>query len=320
MKINISYLNMPLFDEESFCKIRFNKSFFKLNKEEFNILKKELKNNNEVKLRESMFMTAKPLYKNKEIEFEQLHRMVSSDYRQYSAFLFQDATKRSENWNNEKQNILILDVDDGLSIKEAKEKFKSYKYFICTTKSHQIEKKGIICDRFRIILPTINNPIGDIYFEYMKSLESVFSFIDKQVNTKTGAFLGSANCEYWYNEGNLFDMDIFKPIQINKTQPQNNFKAPISYENDLPIEDIKNRLTRECVADIVQSLGYEVNAKFMFKYRENEQTASSSIKQGLNPLIKDFGSDLEVDAIGFVQQVKQCDFKTAVNYVGSFAK
>lgn len=287
MIINISYLNTPLESDD-------------------------------LKLNENMWITAKPYYKNKNIKFEQLHRMVSSDYRQYSPFFFKDGTKKSENWNNENQNILILDIDDGLTIDKAKEIFKGFKYFICTTKSHQKEKKGLVCDRFRIILPIINNPIGDIYFEYMRNLESMFSFIDKQVNTKTGAFLGSAKCSYFYNEGDLFDMDIFKPIKRMETVKQNDFKVPTSYENDLPIEDIKNRLTRECVADIVQSLGYEVNAKFMFKYRENENTPSASIKQGLNPLLKDFGSDLECDAIGFVQKVKQCDFKTAVEYVGSF--
>jgi hypothetical protein len=285
--INISYLNTPL-------------------------------DGDNLKLNENMWLTAKPYYKNRDIEFSKLHRIVSSDYRQYSPFLFKDGTKKSENWNNEKQNILILDVDDGLTIEKAKETFKGFKYFICTTKSHQKEKKGIVCDRFRIILPIINNPIGDDYFLYMRNLEKMFSFIDVQVNTKTGAFLGFSKCKYWYGDGNMFDMDILKPIKKAEILKQNNFKTPISYENDLPIEDIKNRLTRECVADIVQSLGYEVNAKFMFKYRENENTPSASIKQGLNPLIKDFGSDLECDAIGFVQQVKQCDFKTAVEYVGSF--
>ena len=44
------------------------------------------------------------------------------------------------------------------SIDKAKEIFKGFKYFICTTKSHQKEKKGLVCDRFRIILPIINFP------------------------------------------------------------------------------------------------------------------------------------------------------------------
>lgn len=56
MIINISYLNTPLESDD-------------------------------LKLNENMWITAKPYYKIKNIKFEQLHRMVSSDYRQYSPFL-----------------------------------------------------------------------------------------------------------------------------------------------------------------------------------------------------------------------------------------
>jgi len=35
-------------------------------------------------------------------------------------------------------------------------------------------------------------------------------------------------------------------------------------------------------------------------------------------LIKDFGSDLSTDSIGFVQETKQMNFKEACDYVGSF--
>ena len=90
MIINISYLNTPLEGDD-------------------------------LKLNENMWITAKPYYKSKNIKFEKLHRMVSSDYRQYSPFLFKDKTKKSENWNNDNQNILILDIDDGLTIDKAKE-------------------------------------------------------------------------------------------------------------------------------------------------------------------------------------------------------
>lgn len=272
-------------------------------------------------LKENMWITAKPLYQIKTIPFNKLHRLTSSDYRQYSQFTFNDGKKNSENWNNDNQNILILDIDDGLTISEARKRFKRYKYFLCTTKSHQIEKKGLKCDRFRIILSAKNIPCGESYFEYMRNLEKLYPFIDKQVNVKTGAFLGCSNATYFYNDGVEFDFNILKPFTLAKIEvkaSQSNFNNPTSYENNLPLEDIKNRLTRDTVADVVQSLGYEINSKYMFKYRTEERSPSTSIKQGLNPLIKDFGSDLETDCIGFVQEVKQCDFKTAVEYVGSF--
>ena len=280
---------------------------------------KESMNDNKP-LSEKMYLTAKPLYKNKNIHFENLHRIVKSNFRQYSPFVFENGLKKSENWNNNNQNLLILDIDDGLTITEAKEKFKDYKYLICTTKSHQKDKKGIVCDRFRVILKAINVPQGDEYFEYIKNLEFMYPFIDKQVNTKTGAFLGYSDCEYWYNKGKEFDFSILKPIQVKKPQ-KNNFKAhtrqKVEYTDSLPIQEIKNRLTRELIADIVSSRGFEVNSKFMFKYRQDERTPSASISP--DGLVKDFGSELSTDAIGFIQEVDKVDFKTAVEIVGAFA-
>lgn len=277
----------------------------------------------ESKLKDNMFLTAEPLYKNINIEFSKLIDIIKSDYRQYSPFTFKDGIKKSDNWSNENQDLLILDIDDGLTIDEAKEQFKYYEYLLATTKSHQIDKKGLKCDRYRVIIPAKNIPRGDKYFEIMRVLEDRFTFIDKQVNTKTGAFLGNFNCEHFYNKGVIFDCSpLLKMIKVKKEIPQQqtNLKAPIrqniNIDNDLPIQDIKSRLTREIVADIISSCGYEVNRKFMFKYRQNEKTPSASISPDL--LVKDFGSDLSTDAIGFVQEANNVDFKTAVSIVAGY--
>ena len=138
-----------------------------------------------VKLKNAMYITAQPLYKNIKIAFDKLHQIVKSDYRQYTPFIFNNGKKISENWDNSSQDLLILDIDDGLSIAEAKNKFKRYAYLLCTTKSHQREKKGIICDRFRLILKAKNIPNGDEYFKRIRNLEKLYPFIDVQVNTKT---------------------------------------------------------------------------------------------------------------------------------------
>lgn len=310
--INISFLEIPL-EYENIGKLKDNMA-----------LTGALSDNPNSKY------NIQPLYQNKNIPFENLHRMVKSDFRQYSAFSFHGGYKQSERFINEKQDLLILDIDENYTIKEAKEKFKDYKYFLCTTKSHQKDKKGIKCDRFRMIFKSNNIPKGEDYFLFCRELETLLPFIDKQVNTKTGAFLGYSDCEYWYNDGRLFDCsnimkvakDRMKLKEDNKTQRQNDFKAThrqkVEYNDSLPIEEIKQLLTRETVADIVSSLGFDVNRKFMFKYRLDERSPSASISDNINPLVKDFGSDLSVDCIGFVQEVKNCSFKEAVEYVGSF--
>ena len=52
------------------------------------------------------------------------------------------------------QNMIAWDIDEGMSIQEMKDLLTPYKYLLYTTKSHQKEKNGIICDRFRVIIPT----------------------------------------------------------------------------------------------------------------------------------------------------------------------
>jgi len=294
MKINISYLEIPL--------------------------KEQLKSRYKP-LKDQMFYTAYPLYKNVNIEFENLHFLVRSNFRQYSPFTFANATKKSENWSNINQNLIILDVDDGMSIAGAKEMFKDYKYFICTTKSHQQNKKGVTCDRFRVFLYSTNIPIGDDYFIFTKELETTYPFIDKQVNTKTGAFLAYKDCESWTNDGIEFDckylLEMGKARQELQTiSKQQKTLKKANYSDDLPLQEIKARLDRETVADIVSSCGYEVNSKFKFKYRLDERTPSASIRE--DGYIKDFGSDLATDVIGFIEEVKNVDFKMAVEIVGDF--
>lgn len=268
------------------------------------------------KLKDAMYLTAEPLYINKDIEFNQLHRMVASDYRQYSPFRFIGGVKQSDNWNNANQNLLILDIDDGLTISEAKEIFKEYRYLIATTKSHNRPKKGLTCDRYRVVLQSHNIPSGDAYFALMDFLKIKYPFIDEQVNTKTGAFLGHADCEYWYNEGKLYDCssDMRDATRMMISRMKDKKPAPIP--TDLPIDQIKQSLDQETVGQIVESCGFNVNRNFKFKYRQDERTPSASIRK--DGYIKDFGSDMAGDAISFVQETKQLNFKDSVAYVGGF--
>lgn len=70
-----------------------------------------------------------------------------------------------QNHRNEKNFIqaagIGVDIDGGMTLDEAKTLFKDFKHLIMPSKSHQKEKNGIVCDRFRVILffeDTITNP------------------------------------------------------------------------------------------------------------------------------------------------------------------
>lgn len=264
------------------------------------------------KLKDAMYLTSQALYESKSIPFKKLHRIVSSDLRQYSPFEFKNAIKKSENWSNENQNILILDIDDGLSIDEAKKIFKDYTYFICTTKSHQQDKKGIICDRFRIILKAINIPKNDEYFKYMRQLELLFPFIDKQVNTKTGAFLGSSNCKYWYNEGISFDFNIIKPVQTKEVYIVREAKE---HTQNMEVQQIKSLLNQEIIAEILNHNGFEVDRNFKLMLRD-ERTPSTSISR--DGLIKDFGSGWTGDIFSVLMEFKEMSFPNSIDEVRKY--
>lgn len=80
--------------------------------------------------------------------WESLHE-ITARY-EYSATRFKNGTRK--NALAREVGSIILDVDDGMTLEEGIELFGSYKSLIVTTKSHQIEKNGVIADRFRVIL------------------------------------------------------------------------------------------------------------------------------------------------------------------------
>lgn len=69
-----------------------------------------------------------------------------------------------DNYRNKSNFIqcqaIALDFDEGLTIDAAVEEFKDYRHIIAPSRSHQKEKNGLVCDRFRVILFTAQ-PITD---------------------------------------------------------------------------------------------------------------------------------------------------------------
>ena len=84
----------------------------------------------------------------------------------------------------------------------------------------------------------------------------------------------------------------------------------------MKIDEIKARLDVETVVCILESLGYRVNSRRMFKLREDERTPSASVSpQGY---IKDFGGDFGGDVIDLLQEIHGMSLKEALCFVGEF--
>lgn len=103
----------------------------------------------------------------------------------YSFGTYKNNYRNVENFIQTK--AIGLDVDEGLSLKDAIEMFKDYRHIISTSRNHQkdkVTKSGTIkpaCDRFRVIL-FLSQPITDVetaystWFAVANKFETKFKF------------------------------------------------------------------------------------------------------------------------------------------------
>ena len=159
--------------------------------------------------------------------FFNLHKIINSDKR-YSAGTFKDEYIQDSNYI-ESQNLMIFDIDDGMTIEEAKSLFSDWTYLITTTKSHQKEKKQknemVTCDRFRIILPTISTfhlsptVYSDMYINLLETLG--IPAYDEKCRNASRWYYGNPDGEYWYNEGKQLDIRPFIPDSTEQKANKN---------------------------------------------------------------------------------------------------
>lgn len=91
------------------------------------------------------------------VEAEDLNQLAEliSTYA-WSPAIFCGTRKRV---NFESIELITLDIDGGMTLQEASEKLKYLRcsYILATTIGHQLNKNGVVCDRFRIVVPLDEN-------------------------------------------------------------------------------------------------------------------------------------------------------------------
>lgn len=272
-------------------------------------------------LSKAMWLTGEPDFVNTDIEFSLLHNIVTNSCIQYSPYSFYAGMKLAVNWNNDKQNILVFDIDDGMTITEASDIFSKYTNIITTTKSHRLEKKGKVCDRFRIILPATNIPKGEIYFEMLDVMSRSIP-MDTQVNTKTGAFLGFDNAICVLNEGKIYDcsyaisiaeLQLVNKLKRTALKLQNRGEDRETYYRD--IKTLKTSLNGFIVMDILDSLGYVIIGN-KFKLRKDERTESCKVYP--SGYIVDYGGNQKGDIFELLYKYHNMNLQEAMEYVSKF--
>ena len=131
---------------------------------------------------------------------------------------------RSKNNIIREYSIVAFDIDDGTTLKDAFRIFSDFTYVIYTTKSHQKEKNGEICDRFRIVLPTkyIFNCSNDQYKSMMENLADAvgLTIYDTSTLQPYRLWFTNENGNRYINEGELIDITTMIPETIQREYVQ----------------------------------------------------------------------------------------------------
>lgn len=142
--------------------------------------------------------------------WKDIYKVVQSVGLCYSAHRFKGGYRKKDNVMTS-FSLLMLDVDGGTPMDVAKIILSDYTYLISTTKSHLKEKNGVVCDRYRILIPMeyTLDLTPEQYSKFMTNLMDDLPIeLDTQCKDASRFFYSSAG-EYFYNDGVLMNCDKY---------------------------------------------------------------------------------------------------------------
>lgn len=139
-----------------------------------------------------------------DVDFSDIPAMVTHGLN-YCACKLKNEYRLDDNFDGH-VDVLIIDVDEICTIKMAVEIFARYQFYLITSKSHQKEKGGLVCDRFRLFIPLdktvyIRQEMEEIYNRFIGK----YDFIDKSCRNVSRFFYSSPkDAEIIYNDGKKY--------------------------------------------------------------------------------------------------------------------
>eukprot|EP00918_Siedleckia_nematoides_P008886 GHVU01019495.1.p1 GENE.GHVU01019495.1~~GHVU01019495.1.p1 ORF type:complete len:684 (+),score=52.44 GHVU01019495.1:1607-3658(+) len=133
-------------------------------------------------------------------------------------------------------DMLMIDVDEGCSVERFKSIFKKELYLLVTSKSHQKDKKGKICDRFHVYFPLASRcSCGAWYEKAARAFCEKYQFVDSHASIDTARFYyPSFKAKFSVNKGKKISLlDYAKPALTDELQ----FET--ADENFVSIRDVK---------------------------------------------------------------------------------
>lgn len=146
-------------------------------------------------------------YRNEYAPFEKLHQLTQAPGLHWVAHHLNGGYRNEDNCIPG-FNLVVIDVDGGVSMSTVKLLMKNYKFLIYTTKRHTEEE-----NRFRIILP-INYELAMDAKDYKEFMSNIYEWLPFEVDTATNQRARkwlSHDGTYEYNEGEVLDVLPFIP-------------------------------------------------------------------------------------------------------------
>jgi hypothetical protein len=167
-------------------------------------------------------------YLNEKVPFDQLHIVTQNQGSHWCNHHFAKGHRAEENVITG-FNMVVIDVDGGVSLDLVHELLKEYKFLTYTTKSHTATEH-----RFRLIMP-INyqlNLDGAEYKEFMNGILRWLPFdSDETANQRAKKWESFDGGSYHYNDGQLLDALDFIPKTSRNEQHKKDGQALESLDN-----------------------------------------------------------------------------------------
>jgi len=161
--------------------------------------------------------------------FDQLHRLTQAEGMHWCNHRFQHNHRYEEN-TIPGFNMVVVDIDGGVSLDMAHELLSGYRFMTYTTKRHTPQD-----NRFRLILPVnyILELDQDDYKEFMSNIAQWLPFeIDTQANQRSRKWMTNPAGSYHYNlEGEFLDALQFLPKTSKNEQYQRQIQSLQSLDN-----------------------------------------------------------------------------------------
>ena len=168
----------------------------------------------------------------------------------WSPIVWRGGVRRQENFLF--ANYAVLDVDAGMPIAHAIDKvFRDVCHIIGTTRSHGKEKNGVVCDRYRVIVPFVR-PIYDLA-TYRHNMQLIVDEYDVDRACKDGGRFFYPCVEIVSEQKYGFCFDIERPPVSHGA-----LKSPIDieekrYELESKRQSARTKKTPYWIRDLIQN-------------------------------------------------------------------